>query len=63
MKSENAARGVVVATPTLDGVRMDLRASGARRFEAVFKMVGSMYMLQIKTRRDVRVVERERDGI
>jgi hypothetical protein len=63
LKSENAARGVVVATPTLDGVRTDLRASGARRFEAVLKMVGSMYMLKIKTIRDLRMVERERDGI
>ena len=63
LKSENAARGVVVATPILDGVRMDRRARGARRFEAVLKMVGSMYMLKIKTRRDVRMVERERDGI
>lgn len=60
LKSENPASGAVVAAPE---VRMDLRASGARRLEAVLKMLGSMYMLKNKTTSDVRMVERERDGM
>ena len=60
LKSENPARGAVVATPE---VRTDLRASGARRIEAVFKMLGSMYMPQIRTISDVGTVEREMDGM